>query len=48
MGLIWFQNRSLFCALRSFLLPHIALTIAVRNLCAVLLSHPILAITCDY
>ena len=50
MGLIWFQNRSLeFEVVRSdrFCCP-IALTIAVRNLCAVLLSHPFLAISGDY
>ena len=43
MGQICFQNPSIEfevvrCALRSFFCP-IALTIAVQNLCAVLLSH---------
>ena len=50
MEQIWFQNHSTefeivrldrFCFL-------IALTIAVQNLCAVLLSYLFLAITCDY
>ena len=50
MGLIWLQNRSLefeVVRLDRFCCP-IALTIAVQNLCAVFLSHPFPAITCDY
>ena len=50
MGQIWFQNRSLeFEVVRSacFCCPT-ALTTAVQNLCAVLLSHPFLAISGDY
>ena len=47
MGQIWFQNQSIESEgvrLDRFCCP-IALTIAVPNLCAVLLSHPLLAIT---
>ena len=50
MGLIWFQNRPIefeVVRLDRFCCP-IALTIAVQNLCAVFLSHPFPAITCDY